>query len=178
MTRKITLILSLAVLALVAAMPTLAGSESDLNHESYWEAYYGPGYDCTKIEGEDLVLTEEGTVWVSTVDAEFVIVKAGSEVSTDTPHYEVEDVAVGDEVTHISGKQISHIIYCVLTQSSEEPSPSTTPEPTPVVTPVPTPVATPTPTPVVTPTPSAPASPPETGAVASPPALPDTAMGN
>jgi len=114
------------------------------------------GNDCTKLD-------EPGVdTYVLTQNYDLVIVKAGSDVSTDNhANTLVADAKAGQTVwadSNGSGafdegdKQISHIIFCGPTpEVTPAPTPEVTPEATPEVTPEATPEVTPEATPEVTP---------------------------
>jgi hypothetical protein len=147
------------------------------------------GDNCTKLD-EPGVDTYE-----LTADYDLVIVKAGSDVSTDDHANTLfADAKAGQTVwadSNGSGafdegdKQISHIIFCgpapeVTPAPTPEVTPVITPEPTPEVTPVITPEPTPEVTPVVTPEPTPEVTPAETPAetpVVTPEATPVTTPG-
>ena len=205
------LITILASLGLVAAlaMPALADEHevpvvfatvaghaegtADNNHAETW------GEACEKLSTPEggwdrtFVLPELGEDMVYGL----VIVKAGSDVSTDGHANTLfENASAGETVFADSDgsfdfsegdKQISHIIVCTEEAAGETATPTPTPTPTPTATPTATPTPTPTPSPSEsqggeeeTPTPTA--TPTDEGQLGgnptpTPGTLPDTAAG-
>ncbi|WP_421119270.1 hypothetical protein ACE2AJ_18185 [Aquihabitans daechungensis] len=100
--------------------PSPAAAE-DKNHPSYWE---GIGYGtCVKVEAPGTPYTLDaapaGSAW------SMLVVKAGSESSTNDPHAEYPNPVPGSYY-HPSGKAISHIIKCSRGGSSGSTTTSTT----------------------------------------------------
>ncbi|MFW5472649.1 hypothetical protein ACOCJ5_05005 [Knoellia sp. CPCC 206450] len=124
----------------VAAMMSLgfagaAAAETNAdnpNTPEYWEEYLeDKGYmnvDCEKLHDEGL----DTDVWESDGDYVLVVLKAGSEQSSDgdsrTLHWDVEE---GEEVATEDGKDISHIIACTGEKETSTPTPTPTMTPTP-----------------------------------------------
>lgn len=105
--------------------PTVAGASefSDKNHPEYWEDLgYGT---CVKYEkpGTPYVLgpAPAGTTW------SMLVVKAGSESSTNDPHAEYPSPVPGSYY-HPSGKSISHVIVCSRRGSTTTTTTTSTPD--------------------------------------------------
>lgn len=95
-----------------AAMPDNAAT----NQASYWEAWTGADDECTKVELADGIdsytLSELPAGQVYTL----LVLKAGSGASANTV---VQFPEAGVAYMHSSGKDISHVIYCVAEDSYE-----------------------------------------------------------
>lgn len=111
--KKALLTVALAGLALSAAAPAYAAPTPGPNQEAYWEAMgYG---DCTKEELDDgvgsfvLPAPPMGTAYT------LLVLKAGSGATANDV---IENPVVGEEYTHGTGKDLSHVIWCVDTPSS------------------------------------------------------------
>ncbi|WP_404380261.1 hypothetical protein LL946_10150 [Knoellia locipacati] len=111
------------------------------NNVEYWEAWLTEegfeNVECEKIHDEGL----DTDTWVSDGDYLLVVLKAGSDQSTDDGENtvfgvdedgNVEGVLEGDELSTESGKDISHIITCT-GDMEEEPTPTPTRPTGPVV---------------------------------------------
>ena len=125
----------------------------DANQPEAWEAYFDvAGIDCEKFEPVKTPYivpeADEGRIWYA------AIIKAGSEEANESEDANDVDmsVAAGDELTHSTDKEISHVILCSVPEVTMTPTPSVTETETP--TPTPTPSVTETETPTPTPTPS------------------------
>lgn len=138
-----------------ATVTGYAAGTAENNNPATW------GKDCTK-DGEP-----GGSTYLLTADYSLVIVKAGSDQSTDEHTNTLfANASAGETVwadSNGSGaydegdKTISHIIFC---PAEEQPTPTPTatpvePTPTPTVEPTPTPEPTATPEPTGTPEPTA-----------------------
>jgi LPXTG-motif cell wall-anchored protein len=117
-----------AVLVLIAAFGFVAvpvhasGQDADANHVAFWEDHFGPGTTCVKYEGAALDghVSEDGTTWTPYDPDAVIIVKAGSSQSNDGEDPNAEGVSTG-------GKEISHVIECLVPESTTS-STSETPE--------------------------------------------------
>ena len=139
---------ALTAAGLIAALGLFGGltAHADIpdgsaaNHPETWENYFGvAGIDCYKDQPVDTPYTvpspPEGRMWYA------VILKAGSENSTDEPSQVFKSVAGGTSLEHSSDKDISHVILCLVPKAtmSPSPSPSVSPSPEPSVKPSPKP---------------------------------------
>ena len=117
-----------------ATVTGYAAGGSDNNHVDTWEKL--SGLDCTKTaDGANL-----GDTYLLTSDYELVIVKAGSDASTDFVNTLFADASAGetvwadsngDGIFNAGDKGISHIIFCGPSEDeSESPSASVPPEET------------------------------------------------
>lgn len=110
----------------------LAESNTDNpNHEAYWEAWLEEegfvNVDCEKIHDEGL----DSSTWTSDGDYLLVVLKAGSEESSEgDPNTVFGDVEEGDVLETEDGKDISHIIVCTGEEEGETSTPTPTPTPT------------------------------------------------
>jgi hypothetical protein len=100
-------VLACALVALLVAMTGVgtadATESSDKNHPEYWEDLgYG---NCTKYESPGTPYILPAGTWT------LLVVKAGSESSTNDPHAEYHNPTPGPYY-HPSGKTISHVIRC------------------------------------------------------------------
>jgi hypothetical protein len=128
MHRRATIVV--AVLALIAviglvAFPVHASSQdADANHVGFWEDHFGPGTTCIKYEGAALDghVSDDGTTWTPYDPDAVVIVKAGSSQSNDGDDPNTEGVSTG-------GKEISHVIECLVPKSTTSSTPETPEEP-------------------------------------------------
>ena len=109
-----------------------AAASSDANHPDYWEAYLeAEGY--TDVTCDKVADDYDDATWTADADYDLVVLKAGSEQSTETPDELFWDVTAGTELTHASGKEISHVIACngeepVTPEEPEEPGTPEEPE--------------------------------------------------
>ena len=94
--------------------PTTGGYDSAQNHPSYW------GDDCVKTEQ-----ALQGPRWYTPVNEGYRLVVLKSGTTNDVFH----NVPADTPVSTVSGKDISHVIYCGPT-----PTPTTTTEAPPVTT--------------------------------------------
>ncbi|MCU1369043.1 MAG: hypothetical protein JWO77_237 [Ilumatobacteraceae bacterium] len=102
-----TILTVLAAATVVLAVAPSPAAADDKNQPSYWS---GIGYGtCVKQEAPGtpytLAAPPAGTTW------SMLVVKAGSESSTNDPHAEYPNPVPGPYF-HPSGKAISHIILC------------------------------------------------------------------
>ena len=102
------LFIGIGLLVMLAAPAIANGYDSDQNHPGYW--CDSGGY---KIE------LDGGNSWISTINAPLVVVKSGT--SNDI----FRDVQIGDLLSTVSGKGISHLIVCLPPTTTTAP-PSTT----------------------------------------------------
>jgi len=105
--QRVLLIAALGITLLLASFAATGASTTNVNDPAYWEAQgYGT---CMKTEGPPTpyVLGEppSGMVWTA------LVIKAGSESSTETPVFLIENPSPGSYV-HPSGKDISYVITC------------------------------------------------------------------
>ena len=98
----------LAVVGLAAPAQAAPPMGAQMNQEAYWEALgYG---DCTKVELADGI----GSFMLDELPAgmqyTLLVLKAGSgEAANDVHQYPW----VGEWYSHMTGKDLSHVIYCV-----------------------------------------------------------------
>lgn len=93
----------------VTAAKSNGPSDSQKNHERYWEALgYGVCYKYDNLSTKVFTVPAPASGKVYSV----AIVKAGSSSSVANPNEVDETVASGDTLRHSSGKDISHIILC------------------------------------------------------------------
>lgn len=108
-------IAAFAVFGLVAPAQA-APDNAATNQASYWEAWTGADDECTKVELADGInsytLPELPAGQIYTL----LVLKAGSGASANTV---VQFPEAGAAYTHSSGKDISHVIYCVAEDSYE-----------------------------------------------------------
>jgi hypothetical protein len=114
----------LVAATIVVAMTPNPAAADDKNQPSYWS---GLGYGtCVKEESPatpyKLGAAPAGTTW------SMLVVKAGSESSTNDPHAEYPNPVPGSYY-HPSGKSISHIIKCYRGGSSGSTTTTTTTAP-------------------------------------------------
>ena len=122
---------ALTAAGLIAALGLFGGltAHADIpdgsaaNQPETWENYFGvAGIDCYKDEPVDTPYTvpsaPEGRTWYA------VILKAGSENSTDEPSQVFMSVVGGTMLEHSSDKDISHVILCSVPKATMSPSPS------------------------------------------------------
>lgn len=105
-----------SAVAALSAQADYVGHSPEANQASYWETYFeGKGYtdvECMKIDKE---------MKSYTVDGEYigVILKAGA---GDQANKVFTDIAKDTNLTHPTGKDISHVITCTGTMpGTEEP---------------------------------------------------------
>jgi hypothetical protein len=98
----------LAVVGLAAPAQAAPPLESLMNQTSYWE---GLGYgDCTKVEFGDGVGSFTLDELPSGMQYTLLVLKAGSGSSANDVHvFPWTDMAY----THMTDKDLSHVIYCV-----------------------------------------------------------------
>ena len=132
----------LVIVLLIAALATSAaaapGYDSEQNHPEYW------GDDCTKTED-----ALQGSRWYTPVNEGYRLVVLKSSTTNDVFH----DVPAGAVLTTVSGKDISHVIYCgsdpvitipptTTTEKPDDEQPPATTVPPAITTTVPVPVTT------------------------------------
>ena len=114
--KKILAALAVAAITVISSgAPALAApanpqsTDPDKNHANYWEDYTS-GDVCTKVEMTGNVKTY--TLPVLTTDQQYtlLVVKAGSGVLANTLY---SSPTAGIPYDHSTGKDLSHIIFCV-----------------------------------------------------------------
>lgn len=105
----------------------------EANQPEYWETFLeDAGYtdvSCEKVEDD-----YDEASWTADQDWAAVILKAGSDESTDGAANDIfYDVLSGATLVHASGKDISHVIACLGTEPEEPGEPGEPGEPNPPI---------------------------------------------
>lgn len=98
----------LAVVGLAAPAQAAPPLDAQMNQTSYWEAQgYG---DCTKVEFGDGVESFTLDALPAGMNYTLLVLKAGSGASANDQQ---AFPWTGQAYTHMTGKDLSHVIYCM-----------------------------------------------------------------
>lgn len=117
MKRMITaaVIAAFAVLGLSTPAQAAPPTEAAQNSAAYWEAFTPEDDTCTKVELGEGVSTFTLPALGPGQFYTLLVLKAGSGASANTV---VENPVAGTAYAHDTGKELSHVIYCVAEQPS------------------------------------------------------------